>query len=409
MISNNHVNFERQVYFHLNRVLTEKDWTLKREYRHDRYCYDIALFHRDTLYTFIEIKHCQNKSSFNRMKNSAELQIRKSFNNLFNYGILFLNGKLFLVGEKSSKHIKSFPLPGDYIFRKDITLVLYNKADGFDIDDYDEESIEVYKYLLEAAKFKSKELESKNKELESKNKALVKENKNLKAQLGKLTKQIEHIRNSMAQNEVKIKLVDSYFLDYITLHPDLGSYKKYNIDWCENWNKLDSESQKFIKESENLYEHILEDYTPFVHGFAKALENEILLKLFNEFLKYSEKNEINLNYKITDKINKGTITVFRTFLKRGDLDSFLSLDKMRFIVSAIFSETDDELLLTFRPVYLKYFNQMKSVFSKHGEINKLKMIRNRGAHTKTIEKEIANNFYLTFKSTFNKIINNYKL
>ena len=153
----------------------------------------------------------------------------------------------------------------------------------------------------------------------------------------------------------------------------------------------------------------MEDYTPFVHGFAKALENEILLKLFNEFLKYSKKNEINLNYIISDKINKGTITVFRTFLKRGDLDSFLSLDKMRFIVSAIFSETEDELLLTFRPVYLKYFNQMKSVFSKNGEINKLKIIRNKGAHTKSIGKEIANDFYILFKSTFNRVINNYKL
>ena len=120
MISKNHVDYEKQVYIHLKRVLTEKDWTLKRQYRHGHYLYDIALFYRDSLYTFIEIKLCNNISSFNRIKTSAELQIRKSFNNHFNYGILFLNGKLFLVGEKSSKHIKSFPLPE----RKEIDLSL---------------------------------------------------------------------------------------------------------------------------------------------------------------------------------------------------------------------------------------------------------------------------------------------
>ena len=56
MISKNHVDYEKQVYIHLKRVLTEKDWTLKRQYRHGHYLYDIALFYRDSLYTFIEIK-----------------------------------------------------------------------------------------------------------------------------------------------------------------------------------------------------------------------------------------------------------------------------------------------------------------------------------------------------------------
>ena len=44
--------------------------------------------------------------------------------------------------------------------------------------------------------------------------------------------------------------------------------------------------------------------------------------------------------------NKSTIKVFRSFLKKGDLETFLSLDKMRFIIAAIFSDTDDKI--TFR-------------------------------------------------------------
>ena len=39
----------------------------------------------------------------------------------------------------------------------------------------------------------------------------------------------------------------------------------------------------------------------------------------------------------------------------------------------------------------------------------IKEIRNLGAHTNPIKKEIANEFYNTFKSTFNKILNNYNI
>ena len=56
-------------------------------------------------------------------------------------------------------------------------------------------------------------------------------------------------------------------------------------------------------------------------------------------------------------------------------------------------------------------NKLKNALielTKDGNINKLKMIRNLGAHIKPIERKIANDFFTTFKSTFNEIINNYK-
>ena len=91
------------------------------------------------------------------------------------------------------------------------------------------------------------------------------------------------------------------------------------------------------------------------------------------------------------------------------MDQFISLDKMRFIISAIFSDTDDKILLEFRSVYLDYFKEMKHLFSDGGKVWKIKEIRNLGAHTNPIKKEIANEFYNTFKLTFNEILNNYNI
>ncbi|MDC0378291.1 hypothetical protein OAM76_03680 [Flavobacteriaceae bacterium] len=431
MASNEYLKYESRVYANLAITLADIGWTLKREYRHNGHSYDLALFYnegvrvaamvgndgygkivascatgeidrtKDTLYTFIEIKY-SNKKNFNRIKKSGELYVRKCLGNVFNYGILFINGKLFVVGKITSKQVKAFPDVSDYEWRKDISRPYLNQLAEDYNDDYDEGSVNVYSALFENEKLLERKIEKLEEELKKEKQEKIYYKK-------KLFDKIAYLRESSGDEELKLKLLDNFFLDYIVLSPNAElALENYNNNWCDNWNILESDSKKFIRESENLYKHILEDYTPYVQGFAKALENEILNKLFYNFLKYFNKNKINIDYKITDKANSGTIKIFRTFLKRGNLDSFLSLDKMRFIISAIFSETNDDLLVEFRPVYLNYFNEMRNIFSKEGNINKLKMIRNLGAHTKPIEKKIANDFYMTFKSTFNEIINNYK-
>ena len=138
---------------------------------------------------------------------------------------------------------------------------------------------------------------------------------------------ITYLRESSSDEELKLKLLDIFFLDYIVLSPKAElALENYNNNWCDNWNILESDSKKFIRESENLYKHILEDYTPYVQGFAKALENEILNKLFYNFLKYFKENKIKIDYKITDK-HIGSFEIFRTFLIRGNLES-LFLDQI---------------------------------------------------------------------------------
>ena len=408
MSLNKYLEYEQLVFESLSPALNNKGWVLKREHKSKAHLsYDIALYYKNVLCTFIEIRHNKSKKTINRAKKAGEGLVRKLLHNTLNYGILFINGKLFIVGKNSSEQIKSFPKPSDYNWKNkpsiksedDISfqidsasLSLENYTGGYDTD-----SVKDYGILLEIDKLKQENIS-----LKKENISLKQENTVLSK---KLIDKIAYTRDSSSDEELKIKLLDRYFLSYLSSSKKTMNYKN---NWCNNWNKLEVNSKIFIEESENLYETLKVDYTAFVQGFAKALETEILMKIFNNFLIYFKENNTSIDDKINDNANKGTIKVFRSFLKNGDLNTFLSLDRMRFIIAAIFSDTNDKLLLEFRTVYLKYFKQMKGIFEDKGSFNILKNIRNKGAHIEPIDKDLADTFYVLFKSTFNEIMCNYK-
>ena len=52
---------------------------------------------------------------------------------------------------------------------------------------------------------------------------------------------------------------------------------------------------------------------------------------------------------------------------------------------------------------------MNEIFIKGGNLNKIKDIRNIGAHTSPINQKLANDFSQIFNSTFNDFISNYKI
>ena len=389
------IEYESKLYQDLSRILSKIGWTLKKGQHYNSHNFDIALYYEENLCTFIEIKHFKNKAYLNKLKNSGEEYIRKCLDNNLKYGILFINGNIYIVDKSTSKQVKSFPAPSE---KEEVSEIALQKI--VEPNNYDVYSIEVVSLLLE--------LERKNNKisrLEKENKKLREENDFLR---NTLFERITYLRNSLTDEELKLKLLDNAFNGYINSKTETTPLNYIN-SWCDNWEVLEANSKIFIRESENLHQYITEDYTAYIQGFAKALENEILIKIFSNFLKYFKKSNINTDYRITDNSNSGTIKVFRKFLTEGRLDNFLSLDRMRFIISAIFSDTNDKILLEFRSVYLNYFKEMKHLFSENGNINKIKVIRNLGAHTNPIKRQIAEDFYSTFKLTFNEILNNYNL
>lgn len=392
---NEHEIYENQVYLELSSSLINKGWVVKKGYGINDY--DISLFDDDTIKTFIEIKKSKNKFNFQKLKNRGEEQIRKSLKNELNYGILFINGALFIVGKNTSEKIKSFPGIDDYNWRNDSNLSFTKKAKDNYSNNYDLDDVNIYKVLLEIERKKNVKLQNKINTL------------NKKVSLYEsIFSNIAYVRESRSELELKVKLIDSHFNQYLNLSQDSKVLAdNYESKWCNNWGALEDNSKIFIIEAQNLYEYVIEDYTAYVQGLTKAFENEILKKIFCNFLDYYNSSNLDLNYKITEP-NKHTKNTFRNFLKKGDKESFLSLDQMIYIIRAIFSDTEDKLLLIFRPIYLKYFKQMNEIFMQGGSLYQIKDIRNTGAHTSPINQKLADEFFQIFNSTFNDFINNYK-
>jgi hypothetical protein len=396
MMLNKHEIYENQVYLELSSSLIKKGWVLKKGTGINDY--DISLFDNNTLKTFIEIKKTKTKFNFQRLKNSGEEQIRKSLKDELNYGILFINGDLFIVGESTSEKIKTFPEIGDYNWRKDSNSSFTSKTKDYSSKNYDLDDVSIYKALLEIERKKNIRLQNENNSL----------NKKVNFYESILFTNIAYVRESRSELELKIQLIDTHFNQYLNLSKvSKISEDNHDSKWCNNWGALEDNSKIFIIEAQNLYEYVIEDYTAYVQGLTKAFENEILKKIFCNFLEYYNSSNLDLNYKITDS-NKHTINTFRNFLKKGDKESFLSLDQMIYIIRAIFSDTEDKLLLIFRPIYLKYFKQMNEIFMQGGNLYQIKDIRNTGAHTSPINQKLADNFFEIFNSTFNDFINNYK-
>ena len=415
MAMNESIAYEIKIIEELSSSLSKIGWTLKVNYKiGKRVRCDLALFYNDIFYTFIEIKYSKTKTAYNLLKTKGELFIKDRLNSKsskINFGILFINGNKFLVSKNTSLQLKSFPKIDDYQWRNEnqTNRKRYSLDNNF-LNEYDKGSIKIdlfllkYGNILEQKNLEIAELKKENLEVR---KELEEKNIEIKLLREELLNTTNLIRASHLSKEEKIKFLDTEFESFIDKNK-MFNEKIYKNNWCNNWDILDSNSKIFIREAENLHEHILLDYTAYIHGFAKALENEILKKVFINFLLHFRKNKIDLDYQVTDKINKSTINAFKKYLRLNDFSSFLSLDKMRFIISAIFSKTNDILLLEFRTVYLKYFKEMKNIFSDNGKVHELKEIRNEGAHTKPIDKKIADTFFEIFKLTFNEFINNYK-
>jgi len=415
MAMNESIAYEIKIIEELSSSLSKMGWTLKVNYKiGKRVRCDLALFYNDIFYTFIEIKYSKTKTAYNLLKTKGELFIKDRLNSRsskINFGILFINGNKFLVSKNTSLQLKSFPRIDDYQWRNEnqTNRKRYSLDNNF-LNEYDKGSIKIDLFLLKYGNIleqKNQEIAELKKENLEVRKELEEKNIEIKLLREELFNTTNLIRASHLSKEEKIKFLDTEFEFFIDKNKKFNE-KTYKNNWCNNWDILDSNSKIFIREAENLHEHILLDYTAYIHGFAKALENEILKKVFINFLLHFRKNKIDLDYQVTDKINKSTINAFKKYLRLNDFSSFLSLDRMRFIISAIFSETNDILLLEFRTVYLEYFKEMKNIFSDNGKVYELKEIRNDGAHTKPIDKKIADTFFEIFKLTFNEFINNYK-
>ena len=127
---------------------------------------------------------------------------------------------------------------------------------------------------------------------------------------------------------------------------DIDKYINKVTQWFNYWDKIENNTKTFMPGSELLYDNIknsaFEDFSPFILYYCRALENELLNKIFLKFHTYFnsisiEKQEILFNWNKDGLTDKELKQYKQTFdgLNSNIKNNKHTLGSMRFILSII--------------------------------------------------------------------------
>lgn len=252
----------------------------------------------------------------------------------------------------------------------------------------------------------------------------------LQQQINLLSKSLNILKNQMKVEGNSVEEIIAHMEDWIsssllnTNQANTGDgYISIVKDWLEeqNWDLLDENSKSFLQSAELLFEYISKladtDYSPFIIQYCRALENEILKKLFNAYHSdlHSREDDISsfLSFDL-EKDKKGEPK------KSGKFASYLKSDNrkytlgdMNFVMQLIKSGSrslrDSPLLQDFRKFALTYFDE-KIVEKKYlDQIDKINEdFRKKSAHPYILDFQVAQLCRTTVRECLNEFLLSYK-
>jgi len=209
---------------------------------------------------------------------------------------------------------------------------------------------------------------------------------------------------------------------------DVKEYIESVTKWFKYWDKLEVLSQNFMVQSEYLYSSIksseFDDYSPFVLYSCRALEYELLQKIFvgyHDYInaKYTEKeilfdyNKESLNSKTVKDIETGIINSFKRYIisgnpkyTLGDMRLLLNIlpskskpkGSKRFQALLALQELNDFIETKIGDIPSKFIKDIENISSNY---------RNPSAHIGVINKQKADEFYEIYKKIMNDLLSGF--
>lgn len=195
----------------------------------------------------------------------------------------------------------------------------------------------------------------------------------------------------------------------------VDSYIPLVCSWLSGWDKLDKASQFFLPQAELLFENIArtssQDYSPFIIQYCRALENELLTKLFASYADSLYERKPNVEkFLAADIGDKKTGKFAKSLLKR---ENSYTLGEMNFIMGLMKeggqSLQASILLQDFRDFTIRYFGERiveRSYLEQIETINK--DFRCKAAHPYILDAKVAERCRQQIRSCLNELILNYK-
>ena len=234
-------------------------------------------------------------------------------------------------------------------------------------------------------------------------------------QFFKLSIKFDEIKNASKESDSKIESIYE-LLDQESETNNFQKYFKTVQEEIEEYDLLDDNSKKFLASSYFLKEKFekskIEDYSPFILQFSRAIENELLNKIFISF--YPKLDAILVNnpsFLDSESENKKTLVFAKSLNKRSDK---FTLGTMVFILSCIYNLegstlNSSNLLKVFRNHTLSVIEQhilnKEFIESMQGLTSEY---RNKAAHISQIGIFEAEEFFVKGKNIINDFMKSLK-
>jgi hypothetical protein len=208
----------------------------------------------------------------------------------------------------------------------------------------------------------------------------------------------------------------------------IDSYIKEIKVWFDYFDVLEPKSQKYIPEAEYIYDQISKldnpDYSPFILQYCRALENELLTKIFRAYVQsiidrkiyYDKEFAWDLERLDTGKANdENTFRLsnhIRKCLNKKSDEWFFELGSMEVNLRYLTGRTIEKspLLQDLKGFVLNQFNKELLNIEYLDEIRTIiKDYRNQSAHPNIMNTEKAIIFHKQMKECLINLMGNYKV
>ena len=185
--------------------------------------------------------------------------------------------------------------------------------------------------------------------------------------------------------------------------------------WLDLWDILDIESKKFLPIAEFIFDELNRipeaDYSPFIVQYCRALENEILKKLFEMYHAEGLNGVNRKELVLEDLANEGT-SVFAKMVIKDDMR--YELGKMSRIMSYLKEGgntlKNSKLLQHFRAFVVKYFEKQILANDFLNDLDKIRdEFRNKAAHPHILELHIAKECQVLLRKNLNLFLESQKI
>ena len=431
----------------------ERGWEIKLEDKSGKFWLDIGLYYKNKLVSFVEIKSNTNRINTvhleNRVKTQVEIIIK---NHNINGCFIIIDYDIYFYNKNNLEKLNSFPNFLDYkkilVNEDHIREGRQQKAEDLNshykqiLEENDYERLELKdRLIIELLKKQTEIVEKQSKsikELKTDMQELIEGQKNIKSDT-KLIPELAKKFDIMMSEILEIKSLTKYtnesieksiskIISSVEKNHDFNTIEDYIpkvTEWFKFWDKIEENTKTFMPGSEWLYDNIvssgIKDFSPFVLYYCRALENELLKKIFLSF--HDHLNEMNDNELkslfvwnkegLKEKKIKEYDFFYKTFKtnieNNGDNYNLGFIREALSILPSIKKPKGSERFKR-SPLIIEFNNflSLKMRRIENDTLERLRYIikdyRNKSAHVGIIDNNQALHFYNEFKLLMNKII-----